>query len=95
VVDDETKDMFLPNESKEVEKLMDNEFNLFVQNKSPHHIMNLLLEEQANRVLFGKNSNSDDFEDWMRCADQNEEKWNEQFKVAKGKNVSNIFQFDV
>jgi len=57
--------------------------------------MNFLLGKQADRVLFGKNSNFDDFEDWMWCANQNEERWNEQFKVAKRKDVSNIFQFDV
>jgi hypothetical protein len=49
--------------------------------------MNLLLEEQANKVLFGENSNSNDFKDWMQCANLNEKRWNEQFKVAKGKDV--------
>ncbi len=71
---------------------MDNKLDLFVQNEGPHLIMNLLLEEQVNKIMFGEITNFNDFEDWLCCVNQDEERKNEQFEVIKGKDVSNIFQ---
>jgi len=45
LVDDGTKDLFLPNVSNEVKELMENRLDLFIQNEGPHQIMNLLLEK--------------------------------------------------
>ncbi len=91
VVDDETRYLFLLNGSREVEELIENKLNLFVQNEDLRHIMNLLLEKQVNMVMFGEISDFDDFKDQLRCVNQDEERRNEQFKAAKGKDVLNIF----
>lgn len=37
-------------------------FELFVWKKDPNQIMNLILEERIDKVLFGKVSNSNDLE---------------------------------
>jgi len=87
--------LLLPNISNEVKELMDNGLDLFVQNESPHQIMNLFFEKQVNKVVFGEFFYFDDFEDWLRCVNQGEERRNEQHMEAKGKDVLNIFQLDI
>jgi hypothetical protein len=42
--------------------LIDKCFELFVWKKNPNQIMNLILEEWTNNVLYGKVSNSNDLE---------------------------------
>jgi flagellin-specific chaperone FliS len=83
----------LPNISNEVKKLTDNGLDLFVQNESPHQIINLLFEKQVNKVMFGEIFYSNDFEDWLLCVNQGEERRNEQHKEAEGKDVLNIFRY--
>jgi hypothetical protein len=39
--------------------------------------MNLILEEQANKVIFENISKFDDYEDWIKCIVKDEEKRNE------------------
>jgi hypothetical protein len=74
---------------------MDNGLDLFVQNEDPHQIMNLLFEKQVNKVVFGEIFYSNDFEDWLQCVNQGEERRNEQHMEAKRKDVLNIFQLDI
>jgi len=45
--------------------------------------------------MFGEISNSYDFEDWLWCVNQDGKNKNEQFRATKGKDVSDIFQFDI
>jgi hypothetical protein len=39
LVDGEIKNLLLPNGSNEIEELMDNKLDVFVQNEGPHQIM--------------------------------------------------------
>jgi hypothetical protein len=45
-----------------VKDLIDKWFELFVSKENPNQIMNLILEERMNNVLFGKLTNSNDLE---------------------------------
>ncbi len=64
---------------------MDNGLDLFVHNEGPHQIMNLLFEKQVNKVMFGEMFYTDDFEDWLQCVNQGEERKNEQHRKPKEK----------
>ncbi len=55
------------NEFKEIEELMDDGLELFVQKEGLHQIVNLIFEKQTNNLMFGEISNSEDFEDLMQC----------------------------
>jgi len=46
-----------------VEDLMDNGLEDFMQNEGPNQIMNLMLEEHANNVMFSEIFDYNDFED--------------------------------
>jgi len=58
-------------------------------------MMNLILEEHANNVMFGDISKSNDYEDWIRCDAKDEERRNEQILTSTSIQVSNVFQLDV
>ncbi len=45
VVDDEQNDLFLPNNVREEEDLMDNGFENFVEKEGPNQVMHLILEK--------------------------------------------------
>lgn len=57
-------------------------------------MMNLILEEQVNNVMFGDISESDNYEDWIRCDVEDEERRNDQFLISTFVQVSNVFQLD-
>jgi hypothetical protein len=46
-----------------IEDLNDNGFESFVQRGGPNQIMNLILVEWINNVLFGETFDFDDYED--------------------------------
>lgn len=60
-----------------LEELHDNGLDTFVKHEGPNQIINLLLEDQTKNIIFGKSSNSKDYEEWMRC-------------VAKEENVQKV-----
>jgi hypothetical protein len=37
----------------------------FVMQEGPNQMVNLLLEEQTDNIIYGELSNSKDFEDWI------------------------------
>ncbi len=64
--------LFLKNQPRTTEDLNDNGFESFVQKEGPNQIMNLILAKWTNNVLFGKTVDSDDYENWIRCVEQDE-----------------------
>jgi len=58
-------------------------------------MMNLILEEHVDNVMFGDISKSNDYEDWIRCDAKIEERRNEQILTSTSVQVSNVFQLDV
>jgi hypothetical protein len=62
---DEQYRLFLKNQLTTIEDLNDNGFESFVRKERPNQIMNLIMVEQINNVLFGKTSNCDDYENWI------------------------------
>ncbi len=67
VVDDEQNDLFLPNNVREEEDLMDNGFENFVEKEGPNQVMHLILEKQGNNVQFDEIFDFKDFEDLLKC----------------------------
>jgi hypothetical protein len=57
VINDEQYILFLKRQPTMVKDLIDKCFEFFVWEKNLNQIMNLILEEQTNNVLFGKVSN--------------------------------------
>ncbi len=49
----------------------------FVKEEGPNQIKNLILEEQANNVMFGDIFKYDDYENWNICIAEDKEKRNE------------------
>jgi hypothetical protein len=54
VIDDEQYILFLKGQPTMVKNLIDKCFELFVRKENPNQIMNLILEERMDNVLFGK-----------------------------------------
>ncbi len=52
------------------------------------------MEEQSDNIIFGKLFNSTDFEDWMKCVSQVEEKRNEIFIGNQFGECQAIFRLD-
>jgi hypothetical protein len=73
----EEGNLFLLNEFKEIEELMDDGLEFFVQKERLHQIVNLILKKQADNLMFVEISNYEDFEDLMRCVDYDEDRKNE------------------
>ncbi len=73
---------------------MDNGLETFMQEEGQNQIMNLILEEHADNVMFGDISEFEDYEDWIRYIVEDEERRNEQFLNATSIQVSNVFQLD-
>ncbi len=67
MTDVEEGNLFLLNEFKEIEELMDDRLEFFVQKEKLHQIVNLIFEKQIDNLMFGEISNSKDFEHLMRC----------------------------
>ncbi len=65
-----------------------------MQEEGLNQMMNLILEEQVDNVMFGDISESDDYEDWIKCNAEDEERRNEQFLISTFFQVSNVFQLD-
>ncbi len=56
-------------------------------------MINLLVEFFFNNLIFGEFSNSDDFEDWIKCVDEEKRRRNEIFLNEQvKKNYPTIFQ---
>ncbi len=53
-----------------------------MQEEGQNQIMNLILEEHADNVMFGDISEFEDYEDWIRYIVEDEERRNEQFLNA-------------
>jgi hypothetical protein len=45
----------------------------------PNQIINLLLEEKTNNIIFGQLSNYEDFENHMKCLVKDDNMWNGAF----------------
>jgi hypothetical protein len=58
-------------------------------------MMNLILEEQVDNVMLEDISESNDYEDWIRCDAEDEGRRNEIFFNSTFVQVSNVFQLDV
>jgi len=60
--------------------------------EGPKRMINLLLEKQIKNLVFGKLSDSDDFEDWLKCVEEEEYRRNEIFfNEHVKKNYSIVF----
>jgi hypothetical protein len=67
----------------------------FVMHEGPKQMINLLLEEQTNNLVFGKLSDLDDFEDYLKCVDEEEQRRNEIFFNKRVKeNYRIVFHLD-
>jgi DNA relaxase NicK len=55
-------------------------------------MVNLLLEEQTNNIIYGELLHFKDFEDWIRCVSGEEEKRNEIFVGKLAIKLLHIFQ---
>jgi len=66
--------LFLQNKLEMVEDLVDNGLENFMQNEGPNQIMNLMLEEHANNVMFGEIFYYNDFEDRKWCVRHDEKR---------------------
>jgi hypothetical protein len=66
-----------------------------VRQERPMQIINLLVEDQTNNIMFGKLPNSDDLGDWMRCATEEEERKNGIFLSQQQGNCPRVFQLDI
>ncbi len=73
---------------------MDDGLEAFVQEEGPNQIMNLILKEQTNNVVFGDIFEYQDYEDWIRCVVEDEKMKNEQIFYATFVQVSNVFELD-
>jgi hypothetical protein len=71
--------------------LNDNGFKSFVQKEGPNQIMNLILAKWINNVLFGKTFDSNDYDDWIRCVEQDEHMRNVQFTSKRSSLLSDFF----
>ncbi len=47
------------------EEMQDDKMDCFVMQEGPNQMVNLLLEEQTDNIIYGELSNSKDFEDWI------------------------------
>jgi hypothetical protein len=57
----------------------------------PNQIINILLEEQIDNIIFGQLSNYEDFENDMKCVVKYDNMWNEAFNKQSRKYVV-VFQ---
>jgi hypothetical protein len=55
-------------------------------------MVNLLLEEQTNNIIYGELLDFEDFEDWIRCVSGEEERRNEIFVGKPAIKLLHIFQ---
>jgi hypothetical protein len=62
-----------------LEEMDDDVMEAMVKHESPTQIINLLIKNQANNIVFGELFNSNDLEGWMRCVVTEEERRNEIF----------------
>lgn len=63
IADDDPPWLILQEEKEMAKELMDNGLETFVQKEGPNQILNLLLEEQIDNVIFGEFFDFDDFGD--------------------------------
>ncbi len=78
-----------------IEDLNDNGFESFVRKEGLNHIMNLILVEHTNNVLFRKTSNFDDYEDWIRSVEHDEHMKNVQFTFKKYSPIFDVFDLNI
>jgi len=64
-----------------------------VKEEGPNQIKNLILEKQANNVMFGDIFKYDDYDNWSICIAEDKEKKNEQFFTIATMQVSNVFNW--
>ncbi len=62
-----------------LEEMDDDVMEAMVKHEGPTQIINLLIKNQADNIVFGELFNYDDLEDWMRCVVAKEERRNEIF----------------
>lgn len=94
LADDEQEKLFLHMNTSSLEDVVDNGLETFVQKEGPNQIMNLILKEQTDNVVFGDIFEYQDYEDWIRCVVEDEKRKNEQFLDATSVQVSNVFELD-
>lgn len=75
-------------------EMQDDGMDCFVMQEGPRQMINLLLEEQTNNLVF-REFDSDEFEDYFKCVDVKELKRNEIFFNKRVKeNYPIVFQLD-
>lgn len=62
-----------------LEEMDDDVMETMVKHEGPIQILNLLIKNQVDNIVFGELSNFDDLEDWMWCTTTKEERRNEIF----------------
>jgi hypothetical protein len=75
-------------------ELMDNGLETFVQKEGPNQILNQLLEEQIQNVIFGEFFDFDDFGDWISCAAEDEDRRKQIFADNNKEKMSVVFQLE-
>lgn len=62
-----------------LEEMDDDVMEAMVKHEGSTQIINLLIKNQVDNIVFGELFNHDDLEDWMWCAATEEERRNEIF----------------
>lgn len=94
IADDDPPWLILQEGKEMAKELMDNGLETFVQKEGPNQILNLLLEEQIDNVLFGEFFDFDDFGDWRSCAAEDEDRRKQIFADNNKEKMSVVFQLE-
>jgi hypothetical protein len=57
--------------------------------------MNLIMVERTNNVLFKETYDFNDYEDWIRCVEQDEQMRNVQFTSKKSSRIFDVFHLNI
>ncbi len=60
-------------ENIQYEKLSDHGMNQFVDGEAPMHMLNLVLQEQQQKLLKGQYTKDDDYTYWIRYVQEEED----------------------
>jgi hypothetical protein len=94
IADDDPPWLILQEGKEMAKELMDNGLETFVQKEGPNQILNLLLEEQIDNVIFGEFFDFDDFGDWRSCAAEDEDRRKQIFADNNKERMSVVFQLE-
>lgn len=77
-----------------LEKIEDDGMEDMVKQEGPIQIINLLVENQTNNIMFRKLSDSNDLGDWMQCVAKEKERRNNIFLNKQQDDCPKVFQLD-